>query len=152
MTYLYKDGEVDDNEGGGDVEVAVGEQLFLEQHGEGECDGPAQPPVRHDELVHLAEGVDANQVGEVREDEDTCRQHDLGDIYLVVYLTLVYILLIYLINDILCINQYHCLKVVFPDSCISSKCSLPQFQESCGPKPKSLTITLLLNIYKIIIK
>jgi len=95
VAYLYEDSEVDDNEGGGDVEVAVGKQVFIQQHGEGEGYGPPQPPVRHDELIHLAEGVDSDEVGKVGEDEDTCQQQNLDDIYLVIYLTDVYIVNIF---------------------------------------------------------
>ena len=67
---LNEDGEVNDDNGGGEEELAVGKQVLVEQHDQREGDGAAQASVRHDEdVVHL-QLDEAEAVDEEAEDDD----------------------------------------------------------------------------------
>jgi len=62
-------GEVDDEDGGGDEQLAVREDVFFEDDRQSECDGPTKSSVRHHELA------DAVQLGRTHQVRQAIQDH-----------------------------------------------------------------------------
>ncbi len=71
--YLKEDGEEDDRDGGGDEERLVGDAGRIDRQDQREGDGAAQAAVRHDELLHRLQLVQAKPVGYFRQQNDAWR-------------------------------------------------------------------------------
>ena len=63
-THQYEDREVDDNDCGSEEEALVGKRVLIKQRDQGECNGPSQATICHDELVNLAEFIHSDTVGQ----------------------------------------------------------------------------------------
>ena len=73
-TYLEEDGEVDDGDGGGDEHGLQLDVLGVDEEHQGEGHGAPQPAVRHDELLHAVQLVEAEGVHHGRQHDHTWRR------------------------------------------------------------------------------
>ena len=66
ITYLEKDGEINDGDGGRDEERLLLDLLWVDKQNQCEGYGPTQTAVRHDELLHPIQFVQSETVGQLR--------------------------------------------------------------------------------------